>query len=98
MAHFDTLAAASPALAALLADAQAAAPADPAAPWCAAVAWPAYKARLTRLVGWFAPADTPALLCTHDAYETAYHRILQALPSCRAGCGCGEGEEADRAA
>lgn len=45
------------------------------------------KPRLVKIVGWDADQGHPELQ-TAEAYELAYHTILDSLPDCRGRCGC----------
>jgi hypothetical protein len=63
--------------------------------FCANAVWYGYagfkgrgiKARLCRLVGWYAVSGDPELR-GKEAYDVAYRTIYDALPDCRSGCAC----------
>jgi hypothetical protein len=80
------LAAAEPALAALLADARAVRDTRRRPSFCANAVWyDRFKPRLVALVGWGRAGDP--LLGTSDSYDVAYATVYRALPNCR-NCGC----------
>ena len=54
--------------------------------FCSQDAWRAIKLRLVEIVG-HCRSDFHPILGTSAAYELAYDRLLEAVPSCR-GCAC----------
>ncbi len=95
---FDRLAALEPGLGRLM-DEVRALRRDPPPAFCAMDTFFGYstrgdglKRRLSRLAGW--QAANPELISS-DAYDVAYHAVLNALPACAAGCMCGAGGRAE---